>query len=478
MLALPASSRHDSAVRWRQLVELAARVPSDGSGDLIGQAISVISEGAATVDERVRVAAALAVAPLPLPAALVAVFAADRLAVAAPVLAGARLTASEWQAVAAAASSECRAFIAAMRSDPAQSAAPAPPKQDRDDHSPIPSISEVVARIERIRQARDEGGPDPLESPQPVEEARLFRWECDETGEIDWVEGVPRGALVGQSIAQLGSGERQGSDVERAFASRAPFHDAVLDLPGEAAIGGRWKISGVPAFERSTGRFAGYRGVAKRSDEKTALASGGAAPDSLRELAHEIRTPLNAIIGFAEIIWGEYLGPADGDYRNRAMGIVTQARLLLTAVEDLDFVAKLKAETGNARPRVHLDKIIASMRPELEEIVAPKKLQIEVPASARAVEAAVQPELAHRLMVRLIEAVADLSGNGETLRISVNDKNGSPRIVIDRPAGAVAQCGGCEDEHCTLRLARGLAKAAGVSLAADSRNATLIFPRS
>jgi signal transduction histidine kinase len=62
-------------------------------------------------------------------------------------------------------------------------------------------------------------------------------------------------------------------------------------------------------------------------------------PDSLRELVHEIKTPLNAIMGFAEIIEGQYLGPADRGYRERAAEIWRQARLLLTAIDDLDFAA-------------------------------------------------------------------------------------------------------------------------------------------
>ena len=71
-------------------------------------------------------------------------------------------------------------------------------------------------------------------------------------------------------------------------------------------------------------------------------------PDSLRELAHEIKTPLNTIIGFAEIISGQYLGPADRPYRDRAQDIVAQARLLLTAIDDLDFAARLRSQRGAA----------------------------------------------------------------------------------------------------------------------------------
>ena len=45
---------------------------------------------------------------------------------------------------------------------------------------------------------------------------------------------------------------------------RSPFHDGHLSLPGDGALAGEWKISGVPAFEPTGGRFAGYRGIALR----------------------------------------------------------------------------------------------------------------------------------------------------------------------------------------------------------------------
>lgn len=473
VLAQPASSSHGIAVRWRQLVELVARAPSDGDRDMIGQAISEIRDNVESVDERVRVAAALAVASLPLPAGMVAIFAADRLAVAAPILASARLTASEWKAVAAAASDECRAFIATMRVEQPQASPHQAPARERDDHPHIPSISEVVARIERLRQPRDDDRESAAELPQSSAESRLFRWECNAVGEIDWVEGAPRGALVGQSIAQPGSAGGVSRTVERAFASRAPFHDALIDLPGEASVSGRWKISGIPAFERSTGRFAGYRGIAERSDGQPGADCAPEA-DSLREMAHEIRTPLNAIIGFAEIISGEYLGPAESRYRERAGEIVEQAHLLLTAIEDLDFAARVKSGAGPDRPRFALGELVESMGRALAEVAAPKDVGIDLSQPEGEIMAAFSHELAQRLILRMCSAVIEKADNGERLRVSVRREGDSGIVSISRPAAFQNRA---EPEDFRIRLARGLAKAAGISLVDDDGALSLIFPR-
>jgi hypothetical protein len=480
VLEQPPATAHDRAIRWRQLVELVARAPADRDPALVDKALAVIRDERDSIDERVRVASALAVAALPLSADLVAAFAADTLAVAAPILAGARLTATEWKHVSRVASEDCRAFIAAMRTDEApRDSARASAAPDVESQGSIPSISEVVARIERLRQSRDSGLGD---SSSPDGEApRLFRWECNEAGEIDWVDGAPRGALVGHSLAQGSQSTGVDRAVERAFASRAPFHDGVLELPADATAGGTWKISGIPAFEQSTGRFAGYRGVARRTPD------GGTAadPTSLRELAHEIKTPLNAIIGFAEIISGEYLGPADGSFRERAGEIVAQARLLLSAVEDLDFAAKIYSSNGNREQRVHLGHLTERLVGRLRETAAARNATLEASRTTADLTAAIDAEIAERLILRMCDAVISRASKGEHLRLGVDQDNGHCLLSISRPAALAGVSdddlfGTADDtmsEGFSLRLARGLAHSAGVELRVSATSISLAFPR-
>lgn len=480
VLAQPATSPHDRAVRWRQLVELAARAPADGDRELIASALAAIREDSPKVDERVRVAASLAIAWLPLPSELVGVLAADSLAVAAPVLSSARLTASEWRSVAAGASAECAQFIATLRSEHASTslvhAEPA---------GPIPSIGEVVARIDRLRHSRDSGRVPSENSSTDLNGSRLFRWECNEAGEIHWVEGIPRGALVGQTIAQGGVGTGVDRTVERAFRSRAPFRDGLLELPTDVAIGGSWKISGMPAFEPSTGRFAGYRGVGERP---SALAMHAATPttdpDSLRELAHEIKTPLNAIIGFAEIITGEYLGPAGHRYRERATEIVSQARLLLGAIDDLDFAARIHSSKGSHQVVTDIGELAEQLAQSIRNGANGRGVEIEASRSKARLDAAIQKEIAERLILRMCSAVVARAADGETLRLSV-DRDGDTIVVsVTRPEPLLGLCdndlfGTANDAMSPgfpLRLARGLAQTAGTSLVADQRGICLVFP--
>jgi len=509
VLNQPAEDRHDRAVRWRQLVDLVARAGSNGS-TVVTEALEAIRNESGRVEETTRAAAARAVAALPLPLGLLEYFATDSLTVSAPVLAAATLDQHQWRAVHSVADDETRRFIetlhpelvgephveaaADVQPEPHQRTQEIVPAEPMPEPYAPPSLHEVVERIERRRRLRAERTGPEAGATVPHESPALFRWECGPGGEIAWVEGAPRGALIGRSIAKPQEGERVDGQIVRAFAMRAPFRDASLQVAGSSLLAGDWKISGIPAFESADGRFAGYRGVALREVPPQATPTRSqevpdvlSDPDSLRELVHEIKTPLNAIIGFAEIIEGQYLGPADRGYRDRATEIVQQARLLLAAIDDLDFAAKVHSSGSLIFERVDLSVLVDRAADELRGIAADRGLEAEITRRRSEITAAVEPELADRLLLRLFVTLADRAKEGERLLVSAEVANDGPRITISRPAelrdlsdtdifdptlGRDGVHGGF-----SLRLARGLARIAGGDLVATRDAFALAFPR-
>jgi len=505
VLNQPAEDRHDAAVRWRQLVDLVARAGANSASPIVADALAAIREEAPRVEEPLRAAAARAVAALPLPLELLEYFASDSLTVAAPVLAAATLDARQWAALTAAADEETRRFIETLHPELGGEPAPRPraPQSEvaQDAEAAIspptpPSLHDVVERIERRRRLRSaQSLPIDVPGPPAADAPALFRWECGPGGEIAWVEGAPRGPLIGRSIARPveSDGDRVDQEVARAFAMRAPFRDGLLNLAGGGPVTGEWKISGIPAFEPADGRFAGYRGVALRETVQPpevaaeAMHDALADPDSLRELVHEIKTPLNAIIGFAEIIEGQYLGPADRGYRERAREIVRQARLLLTAIDDLDFAAKIHSASGNARERVDLAALLEREADGLRELAANRGAQIDVVRPRGEVTAAVQPELADRLLFRLASALVGQAEAGEHVSVSAELSLDGAKMSVTRPAALrgtresdLFDSKGAKDitgSGFTLRLVRGLARIAGGDLVSSRESFALVFPR-
>jgi len=439
VLGLTAEAPRDRAVQWRQLVELVARGAGGSDPVLLFRALSRIAELGPEVPTTVRSAAARAIAGPDVPAKLIALFAADSADVAAPLLGAAELNEQGLAMVRAAASPAVRELIDTLR--PPELAAQSPAV-------PLPAAPPIQAK--------------PTEAP-------LFHWECGPTGEIDWVEGVPRGAVIGRSIRTA---------LPRRFDAMQPFADEPIGLAEHGAVAGEWRWSGQPRFLPGSGRFAGYSGVAAREQASAAAASpppsSVAFPidhDSLRELIHELRTPLTAIIGFGEIIEGQFLGPAHRAYRDRAGEIVRQARLLLAAAEDLDLAAKLRSGRLPAGEGTAIAPLLESM-----------KSQVDVIMREPAVRCGLEPGLAQRLLSRFVEAIAGTAPN-QRLRLVVERVGEQACLGLERPAATLALT---EDQLLrpdapgglgfALRLIRGLAQTVGGSLDIGPERFVLCLP--
>jgi hypothetical protein len=123
---------------------------------------------------------------------------------------------------------------------------------------------------------------------------------------------------------------------------------------------------------------------------------------------------------------------------------------------------------------------------ELRDIATRAGAELDVSRPRNEVAAAVQPELADRLVFRLMGALVDQAQAGERLQLTVDQVNGNARISISRPATLRglgdselfdAGRGGDATPGFSLRLVRGLARIAGGDLSASRDMFALIFPR-
>lgn len=465
LLTLPVAGSHDRAVRWRQLVELAARAGrEDETGAPFIAAVAVIRADAPRISRDVRSAAARSIAGRALALPLLEVFAQDELAVAAPIFAGRRLGKMQLAQLLEVADPEVRAFLVTLN----------PGQVERDDaiglHDIVARLEKTPASPEEQAAPQEEAPPEwPVappeeketppsvgsDAPEPVSEDTpevpastdgIIRWESNASGEIGWVEGIARGALIGLSLAD----PREAGNLATAFADREAFSKVMVNI---APVGQDFLFSGTPAFDPETGRFLGYRGLARpapsdaelhglpRPPERARKARPSATTrnvESLRELVHEIKTPLNAIIGFAEIIDGQYLGPAHRSYRDRAAEIVAQARILLGAIEDLDFAARQQAARSKGEAEAQLDAdmpgIIAKVAEGLYPIAQRKGVRIVADFKDDDHHCRIDAGLAERLLRRLLGSLLETLEEGETLYVEGARAGSHCQLKFARPA--------------------------------------------
>ena len=309
-------------------------------------------------------------------------------------------------------------------------------------------IRAIITRIARFRQDRDVRPPLPPAGAH--EDAAGFRFETGIDGTIRWLDGVPRGPLIGETIAVAASGA-YGVDAQApgAFRRRAPFRDARLIVAGDSTASGEWRIAGVPIFAPGSGRFGGYRCTARRprAEERAEPAppvsayGAGFAPDSLRQLVHELRTPLNAIGGFAEMIRRQMRGPISTVYRDRAQSIAELAGRLLAAVDDLDVAARLDTQKLDLQSvSVDLTAMLASICTDHAQAARRRGASLACDVAPDLAPVTGDPAALRRMIARLIAGCAALADEAETIRIALAAAHaGQVELVIDRPRRLAGQ---------------------------------------
>jgi signal transduction histidine kinase len=540
VLDRPSDQREQRAAQWRQLVDLLAQGRHGGTGRQVERAYSFLRQWRTDVDLGVRERTAAALAGLRIEPQLLAFFGEDHPAVASALLRGARFDAGEWLDLLPSLTPTGRAILRHRRDLPPQvvralegfgtsdfviqSSAEVPNLRAVEPEAPGPivdpvpqaaaaiesgssQIRELVERIEAFQRHRDQ------QAAQKDDDSRAeeFRWETGPEGVILWVDGAPRGALVGQSIAAIADHGQHGVDGQAAGAyhKRAPFRDARFTVAGSGPAAGSWRISGVPFFDLHRGNFLGFRGTGRRprfgevaapeaQEVQDGLFGTDLAPDSLRQLIHELRTPLNAIIGFAEMIEGQYMGPAGSGYRGRATEIVDQARRLLGAVDDLDTAARIETSRLDLEPeQVDAVALLVRLHDAYEREAAQRDARIAIQIESGLPPAAVEPAAAERMLSRLLAATIGLAREGETIEATMRLDNDSGKpmlcLALDRPRSIAGldeifllHPGYSPDGDWpgapalglgfALRLVRKLAEAAGGSLEIMDERFALLLP--
>lgn len=280
-------------------------------------------------------------------------------------------------------------------------------------------IDEIVKKIEKLRDSREQyDAPKlPLESSDEINIDKLNQiyFATDEQGIINWVNGAPRGSMVGISLSEPSYDNAPGPDASgaAAFKQRIPLDNVRMKLCGPAIIDGDWRVNAVPFFNDQDGRFKGYKGLLRRpnsfesasyhNDNATFL---GKNSDSLQQLIHELRTPLGAVIGFAEIIEQQLFGPVSTEYRMLAKTILEEGNRLLSGFDDLNVAAKIDSGIFQASLGItDCNWLLGNVIEKLNPLINGQSIEFNYIEAENIRPLSVNNDDAERIFLRLLSAL-------------------------------------------------------------------------
>lgn len=553
--------------KWRQLVDLLAQVAQDATPDSVARGLTEVARLTSGIEERRRIEAIKALHGRLRSPPLIRLLAGDTPRVVAATIAAARLDDRQWSDLIPELPSLARGLLrnrgdlgprasatlanwisadfrlpsrlAAVRTDEAplqrlntaaeggvaraqrtavtEDAIPDDaqdvPDDNRNDRTTPGdhSISELVARIERYRQERTDAESPMLPgfaagattTARPTER---FLFLTDDAGTLIDAVGLPRGAVVGTSLAEpaFDSGPGPDASAAAAFRQRMAIENGRMRLCGASDSEGDWRISARPLFDPISGRFRGYRGIMRRpnpAEDAKSLGGGGGdgarQADSLQQLLHELRSPLNAIIGFAEIIEQQYFGPVTDNYRNLATTILDDARRLLTGFDDLQTVARLHngqydVAAGVSDPDWLIDRLVE----RLQSLTDARRIILNIRKAEPVRPFAMANDHLERIFSRLMSSVILACEEGEQIDALLKTRIGPqpsncfilslPRKLAQLEEADLLNAG--NDQFAdgsdapilglgfSFRLVRNLAKSVGGSLRFQNASALLTLP--
>ncbi len=343
------------------------------------------------------------------------------------------------------------------------------------------SIAGLVQRIEEWRQRRGHGSDSPAAAASVSSAVHLL---VDADGIVRAVDGLPRAAVCGLSLAEAARPTETGVDagVARAVSKRTRIENGRLLIAPGLPWSGLWTLDGDAQFDEASGRFTGYRIEMRPNVAASPPIVEDTTPDvgdrqlaeATRQMVHELRSPLNAISGFAQLIEGQYFGPVSSGYRAITQSIRKDADSLLRAFEDLNTAAMIDLGQTDVATDV------ADAAAMLESLADGEEGTVFTIASGGGPSlVAIAPSSLHQLLGRLVQLARDGGAGAVGIWVERPGDSAMVRITFDRGFSGIHDdvADGALGSAFSARIAQRLAERLGGSLQFSLGKAILNLPR-
>jgi signal transduction histidine kinase len=277
-------------------------------------------------------------------------------------------------------------------------------------------------------------------------------WELDERLRLTAIVPAPGAAApplgdgdLGKTFAELGLVETPSATLaalEAALGRHEPFRDLVFARAGAGGKLASFALAGRPVSGPGDA-FRGYRGVGRdvtaiaeraRADgeERRRVAEASEAKSAfIATVSHELRSPLNAIIGFAEVMGREVLGPLGSPkYVGYAHDISSAGQHMLSLVNDILDMAKLERgqhalEEGEIDLAKTVEDSVAVVRTRAERARQTVEVRLKATPRLRADGRALR-----QMLINLLTNAIKFTPEGGKIAIESSLAEGDGRVLL------------------------------------------------
>jgi len=171
---------------------------------------------------------------------------------------------------------------------------------------------------------------------------------------------------------------------------------------------------------------------------ETAMAASRAKTEFLANMSHELHTPLSSIIGFAEMMEREVLGPLPIAYREYAKNIVESGRQLLGVVGDvLDMSEIEKGKYQLAESEIEIGDTLTGIFRMVQGRAAQAGLYLQARLAKNLPRLKADPKAFKQIVVNLLSNAIKFTNAGGHIYVlpALNDQGDLTIRVVDTGIG-------------------------------------------
>ncbi len=140
----------------------------------------------------------------------------------------------------------------------------------------------------------------------------------------------------------------------------------------------------------------------------------------LANMSHELRTPLNGIIGFAELMHLEKVGPVSIEHKEYLGDILTSAKHLLQLINDILDLAKVESGKMEFRPvEVDLNVVIVEVCDILRTLIAKGKIELSIEVDPTVAKIIIDPAKFKQILYNYISNAIKFTSENGSVKIRV-----------------------------------------------------------